>query len=830
MATPVPDLSGPPEPDAELMALLQEALDAAGDFLGAAVGWIGLTGHDGRLEFPVRRGRFSENWLNFQRDAGAVWGFAVSEGPTLVNNLPAWPLLGEPPLRNLLSCPLLRAGQPCGQIVLADKPNGFTGHDATVLESTAHYLSRLLTRAAARSGPVFPAALLHLALDHIPEGLVVMDDQGGLLYVNATWSRWTGYPAAELCAQPAPLPFWVSHRDLTAAGTPPVLPRATGGLPAKSRLGYLPFRHRTQGLFWCQIESIPERCQGRDVTLNFLRRLPGWAAPAPLSSPPDAAAAVGLVAAPSGSPTLLEGQALSFQTLAAELPFALALTDGCGQVLWANRLFLQQVAGPTVILGQPLRTCFTALSAAALERLTRDPEQYQRQERGHLVLDLRPPATSSGSASQKSPASVVAYWQVVHLPQGPGFAFAFADDWEALWTTGEGERCLGDAGHAALRPEANWLALLLRPGGAVEYWDERWEQLTGLTQQDIAGTAANLLLDWLLPQEKDRNLVADLFHQPSRHSVQAVLEVAGREGRHSLLCTFLPVRGQPRALGLTHPSPADDGSWLVLACEPPVATGEHATIQRFLRQFTRGLSHLLNNYLTAPIGLAEMALDRTDLPPDLAASFQQILDSCMRAGRLIASLQDLALVTPGTLHTVDLAAVVREVLQEQAAEAGEDSTPDYELTLDVRTPNTLVDINPRMLKVVVRHLLTNAQQALLGRQQRRITIQVDATANEVCCAIQDTGEGLAVTDWTATLAPFYSTKGPFARASSHAALDATGLGLTVSQHLLALHGGRLELRSQPGQGTVALLYLPRPALGAAPAGTREQVGTRSTQA
>ena len=37
--------------------------------------------------------------------------------------------------------------------------------------------------------PAVPAALLRLALDHIPEGLVVVDDHGSLVYVNATWSR-----------------------------------------------------------------------------------------------------------------------------------------------------------------------------------------------------------------------------------------------------------------------------------------------------------------------------------------------------------------------------------------------------------------------------------------------------------------------------------------------------------------------------------------------------------------------------------------------------------------------------------------------------------------
>src|SRR5262249_34410998 len=71
------------------------------------------------------------------------------------------------------------------------------------------------------------------------------------------------------------------------------------------------------------------------------------------------------------------------------------------------------------------------------------------------------------------------------------------------------------------------------------------------------------------------------------------------------------------------------------------------------------------------------------------------------------------------------------------------------------------------------------------------------------------GEGLPTEDPTLPLAPFFSTKGPFARDAAHAAQEATGLGLTVSQHLLLLHGGNLELRADPKGGTTATIVLPR---------------------
>src|SRR5262249_36976461 len=156
-------------------------------------------------------------------------------------------------------------------------------------------------------------------------------------------------------------------------------------------------------------------------------------------------------------------------------------------------------------------------------------------------------------------------------------------------------------------------------------------------------------------------------------------------------------------------------------------------------------------------GLAEMALDRSDLPPDLVGSFSQILESCMRAGRLIAALQDLGTETLGERQRLSLAAFVRGLLDDLAAEG---PAPEYELIVETQDTDALVEVNPRMLKVVLQNLFNNAVQALLHQKRRQIHVRVWAGETDVRCEIQDTGEGLATADWTAALAPFYSTKGP----------------------------------------------------------------------
>jgi signal transduction histidine kinase len=229
-----------------------------------------------------------------------------------------------------------------------------------------------------------------------------------------------------------------------------------------------------------------------------------------------------------------------------------------------------------------------------------------------------------------------------------------------------------------------------------------------------------------------------------------------------------------------------------------------------VRQFARGLGVLLNHYLTVPIGLAELALDRPDLPAESAGWFHQILDSCQRATRLLSALEDLAALTPGETATVSLAELTREFLDDlpEARRRG------YELKTDLRDPDAKVRVNRRMLRTILHHLLSNARDASAQSDHQTIEVRVSATDEGVRCEIKDTGEGLPGDDWTLPMVPFFSTKGAFARNPARAAQEAAGLGLTVSQHLLALHGGHLELRSVPGEGTTAALVLPRAAIAA----------------
>src|SRR5262249_41778847 len=151
----------------------------------------------------------------------------------------------------------------------------------------------------------------------------------------------------------------------------------------------------------------------------------------------------------------------------------------------------------------------------------------------------------------------------------------------------------------------DWLTLLLRPLGEIGYWNERWEKLTGLTVPK--GTRSELVLDWLFPRQRDREMVADWFHSPARRGGQAVLDLVTLAGSRPMLCTLLPVSAAELVRGNGEGASRTGEDWLLLVGAPDLFVGDGGLSSGLIRQFTRGLCVLLNQYLTVPSGLAEEA-------------------------------------------------------------------------------------------------------------------------------------------------------------------------------------------------------------------------------
>jgi two-component system NtrC family sensor kinase len=108
--------------------------------------------------------------------------------------------------------------------------------------------------------------------------------------------------------------------------------------------------------------------------------------------------------------------------------------------------------------------------------------------------------------------------------------------------------------------------------------------------------------------------------------------------------------------------------------------------------------------------------------------------------------------------------------------------------------------NAEQLTQVLMALLLNAVDAM--EQGGRLGIRVGRSrtrSDEVFIEVEDTGVGISREDQSKIFEPFYTTKPPG---------RGTGLGLSICYGLVEQHGGRIEVESTPGLGSVFRVYLP----------------------
>jgi signal transduction histidine kinase len=101
---------------------------------------------------------------------------------------------------------------------------------------------------------------------------------------------------------------------------------------------------------------------------------------------------------------------------------------------------------------------------------------------------------------------------------------------------------------------------------------------------------------------------------------------------------------------------------------------------------------------------------------------------------------------------------------------------------------------------VFMNLLTNAAQALSGRDKAEITIETQGNASEVEVKIIDNGPGIPPDVLPRIWDPFFTTKDVG---------EGTGLGLSIVHELVERHGGEIVVDTKLGEGTTFTVKLPR---------------------
>jgi two-component system CheB/CheR fusion protein len=224
-------------------------------------------------------------------------------------------------------------------------------------------------------------------------------------------------------------------------------------------------------------------------------------------------------------------------------------------------------------------------------------------------------------------------------------------------------------------------------------------------------------------------------------------------------------------------------------------------------EFLAAMSHELRTPLNAILGFSDALLSdvfgRTchavcrDYLGHIRGSGAHLLE-------LVNQVLDMAKIEAGTLELsaarLDVADAIARAITLCGPETDGDGAPGITARLDDDLPALRVD-ELRLQQMLI-NLLANAKAHTPA--DGRITVDARMRDGELVVSVADTGCGMSPGDAERALQPFVQLESAWGTTGPGGA----GLGLPLVKRLIALHGGRIELLSEPGSGTTVRLLFP----------------------
>jgi signal transduction histidine kinase len=223
-------------------------------------------------------------------------------------------------------------------------------------------------------------------------------------------------------------------------------------------------------------------------------------------------------------------------------------------------------------------------------------------------------------------------------------------------------------------------------------------------------------------------------------------------------------------------------------------------------EFLANMSHELRTPLNAIIGFSGMMSDR--MFGSLNDRYVEYANIIGNGGRhllaIITDILDLAKADADKLllaeKEIDLGEIVglsSQMVQDMARGAQVDFASETEALL----PMVIGDA-AKLTQILV-NLLSNAIK--FTRPGGKVRLKVERSERRgLTFRVEDTGIGMSADQIPVALEPFGQISNGLTRR-----YDGVGLGLPLTKRLVELHGGTIEIDSEPGKGTIASVHLPQ---------------------
>ena len=233
------------------------------------------------------------------------------------------------------------------------------------------------------------------------------------------------------------------------------------------------------------------------------------------------------------------------------------------------------------------------------------------------------------------------------------------------------------------------------------------------------------------------------------------------------------------------------------------AISKEIRLAQMKTDFVANVSHELRTPLALiRIHAETLELGRVKSKEKMLQYYRTILRESERLGGLIDNILDFSRLEYRNedypMESGDLENLVREVMELHRLRRGEGRAP---FRLEAQPGMPLVRMNRESVRIALLNLMDNAVK--FGGGGKAVRIGLKRNRADAVVSVTDSGIGVPESEQKKIFEKFYRSANGLAQNKS-----GSGLGLAIVRHIMLLHGGRVTIRSKPGQGSTFSLHFP----------------------
>jgi two-component system cell cycle sensor histidine kinase/response regulator CckA len=243
-------------------------------------------------------------------------------------------------------------------------------------------------------------------------------------------------------------------------------------------------------------------------------------------------------------------------------------------------------------------------------------------------------------------------------------------------------------------------------------------------------------------------------------------------------------------------------------------------------QLAAGIAHDFNNIMATVVLYAQMTARMEGLPAVVRERMETIDGQAEHATNLIQQILDFSRRAVLERRPLDLVPLLKEHVRLLERTLPENVEITLDCKPDERTTLFTVNADPTRMQQMVTNLALNARDAMPQGGELRIGLErIEVKRGEspilpemapgewIAVTVSDTGTGIPPDVLPHIFEPFFTTRAPLG----------SGLGLAQVHGIVGQHGGRVDVETRVGRGTVFIIYLPAHRLEPSPIPSRTEL-------